>query len=78
MSDAVGWAFYIAIVAGGLAAICWTTLVAHRYGRDRMHLGDTALSFWTLAAFLGLFVGLWMPAIVVLGARTAVRRATRA
>lgn len=78
MSDVVGWAFYIALVVGCLSAIWWTTFVAHRYGRDRMHLGDTALSCWTLVAFLGLFIGLWIPAIAFLAARTALRRASHA
>jgi hypothetical protein len=78
MNNVVGWSFYIALVLSGLAAVCWTTSVAHRYGQERMHLGDTALSFWTLAAFVGLFVGLWLPVLIFLGARSLVRRANRA
>ncbi|MCW3047935.1 MAG: hypothetical protein JWO74_2219, partial [Solirubrobacterales bacterium] len=38
-----------------------TTILAHRYGQERLQLGNTALSFWVLAAFLGLFLGLWLP-----------------
>jgi hypothetical protein len=78
VSDAVGWAFYLALGLAGLATIAWTTILAHRYGQERLQLGDTALSFWVLAAFLGLFLGLWLPVGGFLGVRSLIRAASRA
>jgi len=78
VSDLIGWAAFVALSAAGLTAVAWTTFLAHRFGQGRLHLGDTALSFWTLAAFVGLFLGLWIPAIVFVGARSLLRTATRA
>jgi hypothetical protein len=78
VSDVAGWAFYGAFGLAGLAAIAWTTILAHRYGQERLQLGDTALSFWVLAAFLGLFLGLWLPVGGFLGVRALIRAASRA
>jgi hypothetical protein len=77
VSYVAGWAFYVALGLAGLATIAWTTILAHRFGQERLRLGDTALSFWVLTAFLGLFLGLWLPVGAFLGVRALIRAASR-
>lgn len=76
MNTVIGWAFYMALVLGGLAALAWTTIVVNRFGEQRLQLRDAKLAFWTLGAFIVLSLGAWLPMTAVLGAKGALRRAT--
>jgi hypothetical protein len=75
VSAVLAWGLFVLVGLGGLAAIAWTTVIANQFGSDRLHLGNTGAAFWTMAAFVVLFVGGWLPMSLVLGARNLVGRA---
>ena len=80
LSQVVGWAFYLLILAGGLVSVVATSVTGYRYLRNRGLTGvvlQVSASAVAIAAFLGLWLIMdvyWLGRFLVRLARGEGRR----